>query len=149
MSFAAIMFVLAPLIFTFLPFALAAVWAPTGTTTNAQSAPRKTSPPYTGDLSIFEDKDRDKKLQVQRVMDIMGIKEGTHVADIGPARDGLPFARQSVRNTGIVYAVDINPESIAFINRRIQRDGIRNVRAILSGRMIPSSRRTALIPYCC
>ena len=133
MSFAAIMFVLAPLIFTFLPFVLAAVWAQTGTTTNAQSAPRKTSPPYTGDLSIFEDKDRDKKLQVQRVMDILGIKEGTHVADIG-AGSGWFAVRVAKRagNTGIVYAVDINPESIAFINRRIQRDGMANVHAILS-----------------
>lgn len=133
MSFAAIMFVLAPLAFTFFPFALAAVWAQTSTTTNAQSAPRKTSPPYTGDLSIFEDKDRDKKLQVQRVMDILGIKEGTHVADIGAGSGWFAFrAAKRAGSTGIVYAVDINPEAIAFINRRIQRDGIRNVHATLS-----------------
>jgi len=37
-----------------------------------------------------------------------------------------------VGNTGNVYAVDINPEAIAYINRRIQRDGIGNVHAILS-----------------
>ncbi len=101
--------------------------------TNSQPAPRKTSKPYSGDLSIFEDKERDKKLQVERVMDILGIKEGAHVADIG-AGSGWFTVRAARRagSTGIVYAVDINPEAIAYINRRIQRDGIRNVRAVLS-----------------
>ena len=133
LSFAAIIFVLAPLTFTFSPFLLLPGWAQTGPTTKAQPAPRKTSPPYTGDLSIFEDKDRDKKLQVQRVMDILGIKEGTHVADIG-AGSGWFAVRAAKRagNNGIVYAVDINPESITYINRRIRQDGIRNVHTILS-----------------
>lgn len=101
--------------------------------TNSQPAPRKTSQPYTGDLSIFENKDRDEKLQVQRVMDILGIKEGAHVADIGAGSGWFTVrAAKRVGSTGIVYAVDINPESIAYINRRIQRDGIGNVHAILS-----------------
>jgi len=133
MSFAAIIFVLAPLAFTFCQFMLLPGWAQTGTTTKAQPAPRKTSQPYTGDLSIFEDKDRDKKLQVERVMDILGIKEGTHVADIGAGSGWFAVrAAKRVGNTGIVYAVDINPESIAYIDRRTRQDGIRNVHAILS-----------------
>ncbi len=99
--------------------------------TNSQ--PRKTSQPYTGDLSIFENKDRDEKLQVQRVMDILGIKEGVHVADIGAGSGWFTVrAAKRVGSTGIVYAVDINPESIAYINRRTQKDGIANVHAILS-----------------
>jgi SAM-dependent methyltransferase len=101
--------------------------------TNSQAEPRKTSQPYTGDLSIFENKDRDAKLQVQRVMDILGIKEGAHVADIGAGSGWFTVrAAKRVGSTGIVYAVDINPESIAYINRRTQHDGIGNVRAILS-----------------
>jgi SAM-dependent methyltransferase len=133
LSFAAIIFVLAQLPFTFSQFVLLPGWAQTGTTTNAQPAPRKTSPPYTGDLSIFEDKERDKKLQVERVMDILGIKEGIHVADIGAGSGWFAVrAAKRVGNTGIVYAVDINPESIAYIDRRTRRDGIRNLRAILS-----------------
>jgi SAM-dependent methyltransferase len=133
LSFAAIIFVLAQLPFTFSQFVLLPSWAQTGTTTNAQPAPRKTSAPYTGDLSIFEDKERDKKLQVERVMDILGIKEGIHVADIGAGSGWFAVrAAKRVGNTGIVYAVDINPESIAYIDRRTRRDGVRNLRAILS-----------------
>ena len=129
-SFIAIIYLAA---FTFCQLLILPGWAQTGTTTNTQSAPRKTSKPYTGDLSIFEEKGRDKKLQVERVMDILGIKKGTHVADIG-AGSGWFAVRAATRvgNTGIVYAVDINPESIAYINRRTQRDGIGNVHTILS-----------------
>src|SRR3954453_13859872 len=82
-SFAVIIFILASLAFTFPSFAPALIWAQTNANANAQSGTRKTSQPYTGDLSIFEKADRDKKLQVQRVMDILGIQEGARVADIG------------------------------------------------------------------
>lgn len=100
--------------------------------TNSQSQ-RKTSKPYTGDLSIFEAKDRDEKLQVQRVMDILGLKEGVNVADIGAGSGWFTVrAAKRVGTTGVVYALDINPEAIAYINRRIKKDGIGNVRAILS-----------------
>src|SRR5260370_35110356 len=44
---------------------------------------RPTSTPYSGDLSIFEYPDRDKKLQIDRVMDLLGITTGKNVADIG------------------------------------------------------------------
>jgi len=126
-------FILTPLAFTFSQFVLLPGWDQTGTTNNAPPAPRKTSPPYTGDLSIFEEKDRDKKLQVDRVMDILGIQEGIRVADIGAGSGWFAVrAARRVGNTGVVYAVDINPEAIAYIGRRTQQDGIRNLRTILS-----------------
>jgi predicted methyltransferase len=118
---------------------LTALEAQNSANTNSQPAPRKTSQPYTGDLSIFEGKDRDEKLQVQRVMDILGIREGAHVADIGAGSGWFTVrAAKRVGSTGVVYAVDINPESIAYINRRTQRDGIGNVHAILSGEDDPT-----------
>jgi SAM-dependent methyltransferase len=119
--------------------------AQTGAKTDPQPTPRKTSQPYTGDLSIFEGKDRDKKLQVQRVMDILGIKKGTHVADIGAGSGWFAIrAAKRVGSTGIVYAVDINPESIDYINRRTQREGIGNVHAILSEEDDPRLSRNSI-----
>ena len=44
---------------------------------------RKTSEPYTGDLSVFDSPGRDERLQINRVMDILGVKPRTTVADIG------------------------------------------------------------------
>jgi SAM-dependent methyltransferase len=132
--FAALIFILVSVEFPASRFAFfTSLAAQNSSNTNAQPTPRKTSQPYTGDLSIFESKDRDEKLQVQRVMDILGIKEGVNVADIGAGSGWFTVrAAKRVGNTGIVYAVDINPDSIAYINQRIQRDGIGNVRAILS-----------------
>src|SRR5271167_3401000 len=48
-----------------------------------QQTQRQTSTPYSGDLSIFETPGRDERLQIQRVMDLLGIKQGSGVADIG------------------------------------------------------------------
>ncbi len=44
---------------------------------------RKTSKPYTGDLSIFDAPGRDERLQIDRVMNILGMAPGKSVADIG------------------------------------------------------------------
>ena len=42
-----------------------------------------TSTPYTGDLSVFEEANRDQKLQIDRVMDTLKLHPGSTVADIG------------------------------------------------------------------
>jgi predicted methyltransferase len=44
---------------------------------------RKTSTPYTGDLSIFDSPGRGQRLHINRVMDILSIAPGKTVADIG------------------------------------------------------------------
>jgi SAM-dependent methyltransferase len=94
---------------------------------------RKTSKPYSGDLSRFEYKDRAKKLQVERVMDILGISSGKTVADIGAGSGWFSVrAARRVTPTGLVYAVDINPKAISYIQERVRRDRVRNVRTVLS-----------------
>jgi ubiquinone/menaquinone biosynthesis C-methylase UbiE len=104
-------------------------------TLHAQSAAtttqRATSKPYTGDLSIFEYPDRDQKLQVNRVMDILGLKAGSTVADIGAGSGWFTLrAAKRVGPSGLVYAVDINPEAISYINDRAKREHLENIRAI-------------------
>lgn len=103
------------------------------TAATQQSEQRKTSTPYAGDLSIFEESDRDKKLQIQRVMDILGIHSGSNVADIGAGSGWFTVrAASRVGDSGTVYAVDINPDSIKYINDRVRKEGLRGVRTILS-----------------
>jgi len=94
---------------------------------------RKTSDPYTGDLSIFESPGRDERLQINRVMDILGIAPGRSVADIG-AGSGWFTVRASKRvgAAGLVYAVDINPEAIRYIDERVKKEQLGNVKAIVS-----------------
>lgn len=93
---------------------------------------RKTSEPYTGDLSIFEDAERDRNLQINRIMDILKIKEGKSVADIGAGSGWFTVrAAKRVGASGQVFAVEINQEFVDHINRRAQAEGFKNIRAIL------------------
>jgi len=98
----------------------------------AGQAERPTSTPYSGDLSIFEYPDRDKRLHIDRVMDLLGVEQGKVVADIG-AGSGWFTVRAAARvgPSGVVYAEDINPKSVDYITRRAVREKLQNVRPVL------------------
>ena len=99
----------------------------------APSAQRKTSTPYTGDLSIFESPGRDERLQINRVMDMLGIEPGKNVADIGAGSGWFTVrAARRVTGAGTVYAVDINPEAIHYIDQRAKKEQLQNIKTILS-----------------
>ena len=51
--------------------------------TQRRQTQRKTSSTYTGDISVFDDPGLDERLQINRVMDLLGIQSGKNVADIG------------------------------------------------------------------
>jgi ubiquinone/menaquinone biosynthesis C-methylase UbiE len=94
---------------------------------------RKTSEPYTGDLSIFDSPGRDKRLQINRVMDILGLAPGKSVADIGAGSGWFTVrAARRVGEGGTVYAVDINPEAADYIQKRAKKEKLENVKTILS-----------------
>jgi SAM-dependent methyltransferase len=100
--------------------------------TGKPAAERPTSTPYTGDLSIFDYSDRDKKLQIDRVMDILGIVKGKNVADIGAGSGWFTVrAARRVGPTGAVLAEDINPLAIEYIGKRISKENLSNVRTVL------------------
>jgi ubiquinone/menaquinone biosynthesis C-methylase UbiE len=93
---------------------------------------RKTSEPYTGDLSIFDSPGRDERLQINRVMDILDVAPGKTVADIGAGSGWFTVrAARRVGEQGVVYAVDINPESIRYVEERAQKEHLHNVKTIL------------------
>jgi SAM-dependent methyltransferase len=102
-------------------------------TSSPQNPPRKTSPPYTGDLSIFDSPGREDRLQINRVMDILSIGPGKNVADIGAGSGWFTTrAAKRVTETGSVYAVDINSEAIAFVEKRAAKEHLPNVKTVLS-----------------
>ena len=103
-----------------------------GTGTQRETAQRPTSAPYSGDLSIFEYPDRDKKLQIDRVMDLLGIATGKNVADIGAGSGWFTVrAARRVGPTGAVLAEDINPAAIEYIGKRVVKENLENVRTVL------------------
>jgi predicted methyltransferase len=116
---------------------LAGLWMPASVRAQSGSAApspqRKTSTPYTGNLSIFDAPGRDERLQINRVMDMLGIEPGKNVADIGAGSGWFTVrAARRVTGSGTVYAVDINPEAIQYIDRRAKKEQLRNIKTILS-----------------
>ncbi|MGA3318169.1 MAG: class I SAM-dependent methyltransferase [Candidatus Korobacteraceae bacterium] len=94
---------------------------------------RKTSTPYTGDLSIFDSPGRDEKLHINRVMDILSIVPGKTVADIGAGSGWFTVrAAKRVTESGVVYAVDINPEAVRHVAQRAKQEYLLNVKTVLS-----------------
>jgi predicted methyltransferase len=115
--------------------------AQTSTGTQQETTQRPTSTPYSGDLSIFEYPDRDKKLQIDRVMDLLGITPGKNVADIGAGSGWFTVrAARRVGATGAVIAEDINPLAIEYIGKRVEKENLPNVRTVLGGQDDPRLR---------
>lgn len=84
------------------------------------------------ELGVLEGPDRDLWQKPDQVMDALGIADGSHVADIG-AGGGWFTVRlaRRVGPNGLVFAEDIQREMIDAITRRMQRDGLTNIRPIL------------------
>jgi predicted methyltransferase len=93
---------------------------------------RPVSEPYKGDLSIFEDPNRAKNLQIDRVMDILKITEGKTVADLGAGSGWFTvLAAKRVGARGRVFAVEINQEYIDHIKDRAKKENFANIETVL------------------
>jgi len=93
---------------------------------------RPTSEPYKGDLSIFENAGRDERLQINRVMDLLGIKEGSGVADIGAGSGWFTVrAARRVGDGGSIYAVEINRDYLKHIDERARQEHLTNIHTVL------------------
>lgn len=84
------------------------------------------------DLGLLEGPDREKYQRPEQIMDHLGIGEGSLVADLGAGGGWftIRLARRVLPN-GLVYAQDIQPEMIGSIERRVQREGLKNVKTVL------------------
>jgi ubiquinone/menaquinone biosynthesis C-methylase UbiE len=116
----------------------------------AQAPNHPTSTPYAGDLSIFEEPGRDQRLQIDRVMDLLGLKPGKVVADIGAGGGWFSVrAAKRVAPGGKVIAEDINPAAVDAIRARAIKEGLLNIEPYLGTpddpRLPPDSLDAALM----
>jgi ubiquinone/menaquinone biosynthesis C-methylase UbiE len=116
----------------------------------AQERPRhgRLFPPE--QLGELEGPDRDAWQMPDAIMDVLGIADGSRVAEIG-AGGGWFTVRlaRRVGPNGIVYAQDVQPQMLEAIRRRVDREGLRNVRTIRGDstdpRLPPASVEAVLI----
>jgi predicted methyltransferase len=106
------------------------LWGLAGSAAPAGGQHGRLFPPE--DLGILEGPDRDAWQQPGRVMDALGIGDGSVVADLGAGGGWftIRLARR-VGPNGLVYAEDVQPQMIEAIGRRVQREGLPNVRTVL------------------
>ncbi len=65
-------------------------------------------------------------------MDTIGIVPGKRVADIGAGSGFFTvLAARRVGDKGTVYAVDVNPEAIQYIDARVKKEDLHNVKTVL------------------
>lgn len=97
------------------------------------------------ELGMLEGPDREAWQRPEQIMDALGIGDGSVVADLG-AGGGWFTVRLAKRvgPNGIVYAEDIQPQMIEAIQRRVQREGLRNVETVLGAADHPSLPRAQL-----
>jgi predicted methyltransferase len=84
-------------------------------------------------IASLEDPARDGYQKPHEVVMALGLKPGDIVADIGSGSGyfALRFA-QHVGATGRVDAVDVSPDMVLHLNRRVRDLGLENVRTILA-----------------
>jgi len=95
-----------------------------------QQPPRPPAPDY---IRMLEGERRVSGLQVDRVVQSLGIKPGQRIADIGSG-SGL-FTRPLAVATGpqgVVYAIDIDPELLRHVEKSAQEKSIANIRTVLA-----------------
>jgi len=84
-------------------------------------------------IRALDDPARDAYQKPEEVVAALGLRAGDVVADIG-AGTGYFTVRlaRAVGETGRVYAVDVSPDMIRHINRRVRDEGLHNVVPVLA-----------------
>ncbi len=84
-------------------------------------------------IAMLEDPERDAYQKPHEVLMALDLKEGEIIADIGAGSGYFSFRlAQHVGGKGRVYAVDISPDMILHMNRRIRELGVNNLITILA-----------------
>jgi ubiquinone/menaquinone biosynthesis C-methylase UbiE len=84
-------------------------------------------------IALLEDPQRDAYQKPHEVIMALDLKEGEVVADVGAGSGYFAFRlAHHVGDKGRVYAVDINPDMIVYMNRRIRDLPLKNVVTVLA-----------------
>lgn len=84
-------------------------------------------------VTAFESPERDRRQKPDEVVAALKLAEGARVADIGAGTGYFTrrFAR-AVGSSGVVYAVDLEPNMLRYIAKRARGEGLKNVVPVLA-----------------
>jgi len=84
-------------------------------------------------IASLEDPARAAYQKPDQVVDALALREGEAIADIGSGSGyfALRLAKQ-IGTSGRVYAVDVSPDMILYMNRAIRDSGVANVVTVLA-----------------
>ncbi len=84
-------------------------------------------------IALLDDPARDAYQKPHDVVMALGLKDGERIVDLGSGSGyfTLRFARH-VGVSGRVYAVDVNPDMVVHLNRRVRDATLDNVRTVLA-----------------
>jgi ubiquinone/menaquinone biosynthesis C-methylase UbiE len=84
-------------------------------------------------IAFLDDPARDAYQKPHEVIRALDLKPGEVVADIGSGSGYFTLrVAAHVGETGRVYGVDVDPEMVQHLNRRVRDAGVRNVQVILA-----------------
>src|SRR6266536_3540188 len=84
-------------------------------------------------IAMLDDPKRDAYQKPHEVITALKLKEGEVIADIGAGSGYFTFRlAHHVGDTGRVYAIDVSPDMIVHLNRRIRDLQLKNVVTILA-----------------
>ncbi len=84
-------------------------------------------------IAMLDDPKRDAYQKPHEVITALKLKEGEVIADLGAGSGYFTFRlAHYVGNAGRVYAVDVSPDMIVHLNRRIRDLQLKNVVTILA-----------------
>jgi arsenite methyltransferase len=84
-------------------------------------------------IAMLDDPKRDAYQKPHEVLTALKLKEGEVIADIGAGSGYFTFRlAHHIGDAGRVYAVDVSPEMIVHLNRRIRDLQLKNVVTILA-----------------
>jgi predicted methyltransferase len=79
---------------------------------------------------VFDDPKRDAWQKPHEVIQALGLQPDAVVADVGAGTGYFTMRLAHMASRGTVYAVDAEPDMVAYLRRRAEQAGLANVRAV-------------------
>jgi SAM-dependent methyltransferase len=79
---------------------------------------------------VFDDPERDRWQKPHEVIQALGLRADARIADLGAGTGYFAARLANMLPKGRVYAVDIEPDMVRYLEARAKREGLRNVIAL-------------------